>query len=205
MLAEGIVGQEQPLLRQVGEHAVWPVEHRGFDKGEPSLSQTDLIARAHRLPLPIPRAEVAAQGLLYLGCAHQRRLGGQFHDCRDRAGMIDLPVVGDHKVDLSRIDQFLDTFDHLFRKLGRHRVHQCDLLIQDKIGVVGGASVGGVSVAMKVPHIPIYGPHPVHIFNHLDFHGLFSSTSSSQRPPSTEQARLFTFARYSGPGERSSR
>ena len=68
--------------------------------------------------------------------------------------MIHFHMVGYQIVNLFRIYDFPDTLKKLLGKGLFHRVYQGDFLINDEIGVIGGASVG--RIAMKAAHIPVH-------------------------------------------------
>ena len=44
MLSESVVGHEEFVFDDVGEHAVWPVEHGCFEELEGSFSQFEFVA-----------------------------------------------------------------------------------------------------------------------------------------------------------------
>ena len=53
-----------------------------------------------------------------------------------------------------------------------NRIDQGDLVINDQVGVVGGAAVGGVAV--EITGEPVNGPNPVNSWRQFDlFHAVY--------------------------------
>ncbi len=47
MLTKGIIWQQELIFFYISEHAVWPVKHRGFHKGEGPTANGEGITRFH--------------------------------------------------------------------------------------------------------------------------------------------------------------
>jgi len=84
VLPEGVVREEDSIFREVGEHRVWPVEHRGFKEGERLPAEVEGIAGLDDPDVPAAGVVVAGKpGLCPLRCS---RSGCPASSARARAG-----------------------------------------------------------------------------------------------------------------------
>ena len=154
MLAEGIVGEQDLFLRAVGNHIIGPVKHGRRHKLQRMPAKAQGISRLYR-HIFIAVAVMQLQSVVSAGSACDNHCMGRLcHYRRDCSGMVHLHMVGYQIVNLFRIYDFPDTLKKLLGKGLFHRVYQGDFLINDEIGVIGGASVG--RIAMKAAHIPVH-------------------------------------------------
>ena len=83
--------------------------------------------------------------------------------------MVHLGVVTDHVIDFFRIYDGADIGQELISERLFDRVNEGYFFIQNQIGVVGGALIGGI--AMKIPDIPIGYAHSKNSIRYFDgFH-----------------------------------
>src|SRR4030042_5866571 len=90
-----------------------------------------------------------------VGRAVDRLFGDADDTLWKRPPVIDLRVVGNHVVDLLRVDLLFKMIDILFRKGRPDRVDHGHLLLLDQVGIVGGSTVGRILVAVKFPALPV--------------------------------------------------
>lgn len=91
---------------------------------------------------------------------------GDFSQSRKAAGMIHLHMVRHDVVNGGGIDDIGDAVDELAGEGLLARVDERDLLVEDKVGVVGASALGGVAV--EVALVPIDAAHPEHVGLDLD-------------------------------------
>jgi len=77
--------------------------------------------------------------------------------------MIHLHMVRDDIIDILRVNDLSDMAQHLREEEGLHSIYEGDLFINDEIGVIGSASVGGIPV--KTPDVPVDGTNPIDAFS----------------------------------------
>jgi len=169
VLAEGVVGHEQVFPRQVGEHAVGPVEHGGLDEHELALADGDAVARLDGPEFPGMVMDSLDALRPPLG-DDEFGVGRVLHDEREPSRVVGLGMVGDDDVDLGRVDDGPDVLEPLLLEGGPGRVYQDGLLVPDEVGIVGGAPVRRKLVAVKLPQAPVDDPHPVDVLHQLRDH-----------------------------------
>ncbi|MBA7616861.1 hypothetical protein ES703_24163 [subsurface metagenome] len=135
VLAEGVIGHEDIIPGQVGEHAVRPVEHGCLHKDELSLTDTDLISGLDCMEVPglVVMSLYALQPPL--GDNH-RSFGGMAHHGRKSSGVVCLGMIGNHDVNPGRVDNFTNVLNKLLLKGPPYRIHEHGLLIGDEIRIV---------------------------------------------------------------------
>ena len=84
MLSKGITRDEKPITGNIRKHAVWPMEHPGFDKLNCPFSQTDAIPRFYYLIGPILCVKVGKQVLLSHFRAENLLRLYKFYNFRDK-------------------------------------------------------------------------------------------------------------------------
>ncbi len=171
MLAEGIVRQQQAVLGDVGEHAIRPVQHGRLQEGERPVSQRDRVPGANDLSLPAV-LEVLAEGIGATLAMDQRRLGRPGHHGRNGTRMVQLSMVGDDEVDPRGIHHLSDVVEEYILKPRRDRIDQGGILVHHEVGVVRGAPLDVIGVPVKMAHLPVHCPNPVHVLSYLDSHSL---------------------------------
>ena len=136
----------------------------------------------------VPRLVVVARRCSPCPAWRRRaRRWGMLHDEGKPARVIGLGVVGNDDVDLRRVDDGPDVLEQLLPEGAPDGVDQGGLLVQDEIGVVGGAPVGRQLVAVELPQAPVHDPHPVDIFHQLRDHS---------KPPDSEAFYLFLMIHF---------
>ena len=70
-------------------------------------------------------------------------------------------MVAYHNVNLCRVNNALDALDKLICHGVLNRIDKRDLLVQNKIRVIGNALLSGIP--MELPGIPINGTNGIHI------------------------------------------
>ena len=73
--------------------------------------------------------------------------------------MVHLDVVGHQVFDFRGIDDLRDAVEQVVREGTLARVDERDMLVDDEVGVVRGAPVGGVAV--EVALVPIDAANPI--------------------------------------------
>ena len=163
MLAEGIVGEQDAVELVIGNHGIGPVHHGRLHEGERALADVEGVAglQAHEVKtVPV----MGAKPLDALGRAGGFR--GDFSQRRKAAGMIHLHMVRHDVVNGGGIDDIGDAVDELAGEGLLARVDERNLLVEDKVGVVGASALGGVAV--EVALVPIDAAHPEHVGFDLD-------------------------------------
>jgi hypothetical protein len=117
---------------------------------------------------------VAFHAFLPAGGNNEGGLGAMAHDSRKAAGMIRLRVVGHNHIDLRRIDNLSDIFYKFILKGFPGGVHEDNLFINNKIGIIGGSPMGGKLMPMELPQSPIHDPNPIHPRCHFRNHFISS-------------------------------
>ena len=166
MLAEGIVGEQDAVELVIGNHGIGPVHHGRLHEGERALADVKGVAglQAHEVKtVPV----MGAKPLDALGRAgDDSGFRGDFSQSRKAAGMIHLHMVRHDVVDGGGIDDIGDAVDELAGEGLLARVDERNLLVEDKVGVVGASALGGVAV--EVALVPIDAAHPEHVGLDLD-------------------------------------
>ena len=160
VFAEGVAGEQDLVLLEVGEHGVRPVEHARFQETQGPLAQADLLPAADHVVGPVGLVEMLQQGLVpHLRADDLLRADG-LDDLGQTAGVVHLHVVDHQVVDLLRVDDIADAVQQ-FALVGLlHRVDEGDFFIDDEKGVVGGAVD---RIAVKVAADPVDSPDPVDV------------------------------------------
>jgi hypothetical protein len=83
----------------------------------------------------------------------------EFHDPVDARHMVVLDVVDHHVLNSRGVNKTPDTVDRKFAEIMLHRIDKRHVFIEDEIVIVGCAVRR--YVAVKIPHRPVYCPHPV--------------------------------------------
>ena len=117
MLAETVAGKQDLVFLEIGEHAVRPVNHPGFQKGQGSFAQTQFLAVFNRLVIPFA-GENAWTGFSAPFWSNTRFVfSDSVHHPRQAAGMVHFRVIADHNIDFLGIDNLGDIVEQLIGKL----------------------------------------------------------------------------------------
>jgi len=162
MLAEGVAGDEDAVFLEVGEHRIGPVQHLRFEELDGAPAEGELVAALDDRKRPVLAVKMVDDGLVAGRRADQLFRLDDFHHRRQGARMIHLDVVDHQVVDLLGVDDGADPAQQFIEVRMLDRIEQGDLFIDDQVGVVGGAPVGGISV--KIPDVPIDRSDPVDSF-----------------------------------------
>ena len=164
MLAKSVIGKQYFFFRAVGNHAVRPVEHRCRNEGKSTFSKGNAVASLYRYIIffaiasgkPLETIRVAGNNLSIWALLSKEW---------NSTGMIWLNVIGYNIVYLCRIHQLADTAKGLHSKWSLYCINQGNLLVHDKVGIIGGAFFG--IIAMKAAHGVIHRAYPIDAL--LDF------------------------------------
>ncbi len=155
---EGVLGEQDPLAREVGDHAVGPVEHFGLAEGERVVAEVELFEVADDGDGDVP-VEVGLESG-DTGLRGEDLLGSRGGDrLWETAGVVHLGVVGDDVVDPVDRQHRGDAGEHLGDEGAADGVDQHDLVRDDEVRVVGGAATR--AIAVEVAERPVDGAHPV--------------------------------------------
>lgn len=161
MLAKCIVGEEDLIIVGIRDHVVWPVDHWGLHKGQGALTNVERIARLYTVDVDILAIE-SLELLDALRCACvDLGVWRELQNARNAAGVVHLNVVADQNVNLCWIDDALDALDQLLGEWALDGVNERDLLVQDKVCIVGNALLSGVAV--ELASVPVKGAYKVDI------------------------------------------
>ena len=140
------------------------MDHGRLHEVERALADAQRVAGLHALDLDaVVRADLVHAGRSAGVDGRARR---ELVDLGQAAGVVHLHVVGDHDVDLRRIDHLADALNEL---VGEGRLSGIDeryLLVHDEIGVVGNAAFGGVAVELAL--VPVEPADPPNLRRDLN-------------------------------------
>ena len=164
MLAEGIVREENAVLRAPGDHVVRPVHHGGLREVERALADADGVTSLHAVDLDA----VMRANLVHTGgrARHDAGIRREAVDCRPATGMVHLHVVRHDKLDLRGIDNLRDALNELVGERRLRRIDERHGLVQDEIGVVGDTALGGVTVELAL--VPVEAADPPNLRRDLN-------------------------------------
>lgn len=161
MLTKCVVGEEDLVVLGIRDHVVWPVDHWRLHKGQGAFTNVERIARLYAVDVDILAIE-SLELLDALRCACvDLGVWRELQNARNAAGVVHLNVVTDQNVNLCWIDDALDALDQLLGKWALDGVNERDLLVQDKVCIVGNALLSGVAV--ELASIPVKGAYKVDI------------------------------------------
>ena len=138
--SERIGGEEDLLLLIIGHQDFRPVHHRrrhemeGMASGRKGIPLLHLLGAAGKIQI-----EELADHLQGLGACHHLDLRILFQKKLDIGRMVRLHVMDHQIINGAALKPCFQILKELFRGGSVHRVHQCYLLIQDEIGVIGYA------------------------------------------------------------------
>ena len=161
MLTKCVVGEENLIVVGIRDHVVWPVDHWGLHKGQGTLTNVERIARLYAVDVDILAIE-SLELLNALRCACvDLGVWCELQNARNTAGVVHLNVVADQNVNLCWIDDALNALDQLLGEWALDGVNERDLLVQDKVCIVGNALLSGVAV--ELASVPVKGAYKVDI------------------------------------------
>ncbi|MNJ56364.1 hypothetical protein D3C77_519070 [compost metagenome] len=164
VLAEGIIAEQHRIAGDVGHHAVWPVEHRRFDKNQLfAVADIQRVTGTYDVEVPLGVMVMAIDRLHAIGGAVDRRVGDLRHQLSQRPGMVLFGMVDNDIVEGVEVDFGCQVLDEFAAELVIDRINQHSLLFTNQVAVIAAAFEGLVFGAMKIPHFPIALTNPVNI------------------------------------------
>ena len=150
--AKQIAGEQDPVLGQVGDHRLGPVNPGGVDELQRLVAQRQDLAVLHRLDPLGGDAQVIDQQRLGLGAAQHDGLRVLRQDGGNGAGMVLLGVVRDDVIDVRDLGQL--AHQQAFKGRIDGVQEGCLGRSLDQVGVVAGA-VGQGDQRIEQPPVPV--------------------------------------------------
>ena len=167
-LAEAVGGEKHLVRCLIAHHDLGPVHHGGKDKGQAVLAKGQRVAVLYGYPLGSGQG---GEELLHhakgFDVAHQCGSRVTLQETLNAAGVIRLHVLHYQVVRLPVSQQGGNVLQPLVLKMGIHRVHYGNFIVQNHIGVVGH-SVGNHILPLKQIHLVVVDSHIADILcNHF--------------------------------------
>ncbi len=133
--AEGITGEEDFFLLQVGHHRLRPMDEGSVDKSKRTIPQRQRVPIVYDLNV-LGDAVESLEHILGLLRAQDRHIGYNSPERTQDAGVVRLHVVDDHVVEFGKVDDLMNLIQEL---VGLQRPAEVDhrvLLIVDQVRIV---------------------------------------------------------------------
>ena len=160
VLAEGVVGEENLVVGVIGDHVVRPVDHRRLHEGQRALADAEGVTGLDAMVAEVAEVRGHVLDTLRRG-AVDLCPGRELMNHGGGAGVVHLDVVGDEDVDFGGVDHRGDALEELVFERDLGGVDERDLLVQDEVGVVCDARLGGVAV--ELAGVPVERADPVDV------------------------------------------
>ena len=154
--AEGIGGEEQPVLFVIGDHDLGPVDHGGHHETEGMAAERERVAflNGQRTAFQRDAFEELRKHLERGGRGYERdgRIG--FQHPGDKGGMVGLHMVDHQVIRLAVSERFGQVGLPGFALAGVGRIEHGDFPVEDHIGIVGH-SFGNVVLALEQVEVEV--------------------------------------------------
>ena len=171
VLAEGIHREEDVVAGHVRCHGIRPMEHTHFYENKLfAIADVEAVAGFDDVEIPAPFAVLAFNAADSVGRAINRRIRNFFHERRQGAGMVAFAVVGNDVVDLVQIDFLFQVFDKVETMGNPDRIDEDRLFFFNQIGVLAGAVVNRIIIAVEAFQFPIDIANPADITFYMFSH-----------------------------------
>ena len=155
--AETVSRKENFFCAVISYHNFRPVYHRGKNKSQLMISKRKCAAVFYFDPAI---SEIQLKEILdHVECFHignNRSVWINFEEVCNVCGMVRFHMLYDQIIWCTSIENLLDIVQPFMSKVGIYGIHNCNLVIQDYVGVVGHAIRNFVLSFKKVNLVVIY-------------------------------------------------
>ena len=169
MLAEAVIGEEDVLSCQVGEHGVGPVEHGSFDEDQLACAQVQPVPGLDVDEVPV-LVVVAADDFLALLGAVDGGVGDFPHQGRQGAAVVDFVVVHDDVVNGREVDFLLEVAYELFVKGLPDCIYEGGFFVPYQVRIVRRTLAGGELMSVELCEFPVNFAYPGDFIGNLACH-----------------------------------
>ncbi|MNC06277.1 hypothetical protein D3C75_537840 [compost metagenome] len=176
MLTKGIVTEQHCIARHVGHHAVWPVQHGGFNEDELfAVADMQTVTGFYHIEIPFRMMVMPVDRVHAVGSTVNWRVRYPRHQLSQCACVVFFRMVNDDVIKRIQVNFSRQILHKLTAELVVNGINQHGFFFTNQVAVIAAAFQCFIFGAMKITHFPVTLTYPLDVVFNLVFDVLQSA------------------------------